>query len=159
MLRNLKETKEFNVTQTSRMAIIALFMAVIGSVFYGLILVHPLWYSHTMRWMLFTPLGYYVVKNVDYGKDNPTTWEKILMILLSVFVFSLLFLFVFGIVFAVPDIFSLLLSCAGPFAVGLIATTEWNFKKKVKEEDHSAECPYEVEAPIEAEKEEPSEPT
>ena len=145
----LRKLKEFTINQDliANMGTIALFLAVIGSVFFGLILKSPIWYFYTLRWMIFIPLGYWFIKNIKWD-DKTATVTKIVTILIMLVAFALVFLFVFGMIFAFPQIFSLMLSCEAPFAVGLVATTKWNFKGMSEEERRREEmrrqCPYEV---------------
>lgn len=137
--------------QVTNVAIIALFVAVFCSVFFGLILSVSTWYAYTFRCMIFIPLGYLMgSESID---ENTSIKEKIAVLIFGFFFFALLFLFFFGLVFPVNDLWLMTLSSAIPFTISMAISTKWKSKKSDSKKDHKyEECPYEIEAPESKEK-------
>lgn len=140
-------------SKVSFTAIVALIVAVIASIFFGLILNLHDWYAYTLRAVIFAPVGFWFAKceDVDDGyfeEKQDTVNGKVLSNVIFTVVLFLLLLFIFGMVLAVPNPWIMTISCIVPFAIALFGFTKWKDEpKEGQKEDHSAECPYEVEPP------------
>ena len=126
-------------------AIIALVIAVVFSIFFGLILKLPTWYAYTLRCMIFAPLGYVFGKGeYEDGEKISSNKEKVWANIVYIICFTLVFLFVMGFVFAVNDLAMLTLSSMLPFSIAFFLSTDWK-KHDENPVDHADECPYEIE--------------
>ena len=136
-------------SNVSCMAIIAFAIAIIGSIFFGLILNLHDWYAYTLRAMIFAPLGYWFAGyegDDDYFEEDQNSVKgKVVANIISIVILTLLLLFTFGMVLAVPNLWIITISCVVPFAIALFAFTNWKENKNVEFTDHSNECPYEIE--------------
>lgn len=137
-------------SEVSFMAIIAITIAIIGSIFFGLILNLHDWYAYTLRAMIFAPFGYWFARHDgdnDYFEEEKISVKgKIIVNVICIVVLTLLLLFTFGMVLSVTNLWIMTISCIVPFAIALFAFTKWK-DEKVETTDHSAECPYEIEKP------------
>ena len=147
-----KEKLVLPSSEIAVMATIACIVAVVGSVFFGLVLNLSIWYAYTLRCMIFAPLGYLVAKRFYESENIVQLKEKIIANTFVTVVFSLILLFIFGMVFATPDTGIMTLSCMLPFAIALFASTNWkNTDTNDTDWGKADECPYEVENPKETE--------
>ena len=151
MFRNGKSKIVLPSTEFAILATIALVIAVVGSLFFGLLLNISIWYAYTLRCMIFAPLGYLVAKRL-YENESTLRKEKIVGDIFVTLVLSLLLLFIFSMVFASPDSGLMTLSCMFPFAIALFVSTNWKENDETSNDsDPAEECPYEVEKPEENE--------
>lgn len=111
------------------MVVISITVGIAVAVLFGLVFCSPLWYAIALRCMIFAPLGYLCAKREPFSNVLPKN-NKILSFVIFVACFTLLFLFVFGMIFIVTDLIGTTLSSVAAFVLALIFSTKWNCKTK-----------------------------